>query len=164
MSIEKKYNPIGDRKTFKQGNTWLVFQNGDFVFPSEHGYDGPLMPGMVVMYQTKAVVGMKSGENFYGVDRFILRIDSLNGEGEIKGCVVEAFSYQQSAKDDSDVLSEEDEIEKIPTTGKLIGDALQVDYPLHSRGVMQCYTRVTNDPSFKRSAPYKFDKDGNLVQ
>jgi hypothetical protein len=150
-----------DRKNFQQGNTWMVCQNNDFVF--QNGYDGPLMPGMIVMYQTKARTPFRN-KHSYGIDRYFYRIEKINSdEGDMVGKILETCTYTQDSDDESDCMSSEDESVNIPNIkSKIIGDALQVDYPTHSRGVMQCYSRVSTDSSF---VPHliRVDKDGNGI-
>ena len=65
--------------------------------------------------------------------------------GSFEGRIHETQTLVQNEGDESDCVSEEEESTNIRVAGKIIGDALQVSYPQHSRGVMQCYSRVSSD-------------------
>ena len=89
-----------DPDDFKQGNTWLVCQNNDFVF--KDGYDGPLMPGMIVMYQTKAKTEFLKNKDGYGIDRYFYKIEKMSGDdGEMVGTILETSSCIRVNKRDN---------------------------------------------------------------
>ena len=97
------------------------------------------------------------------MDRYFYKIEKIDEDGNIVGKILETLSCVQDSDDDSDVMSDEEEVVNIKDIkGKIIGDSLQVEYPLHSRGVMQCYTRISKDASFVHYE-IKFDENGDAV-
>ncbi len=140
-------------KRRRQGNAWFVSQNDDFVFDRQRGYDGPVMAGMVVVFQSSSSTLMAPARRSYGVDRYVMKVLTFDGESQaFTGKIVATESVTQDSDDADDVVSEEEEEVDINVEGKVVGEVLFVNYPPHRRGVDQCYTRVSSDPYFAMAA------------
>jgi hypothetical protein len=136
---------------FVQGNTWMPVENGGVALPA--AYDGPVMPGMYIMFQCKAKTPWRAGHS-YGIDRWVMRIDTFDGStGAFKATIVRACESTQDDGDDSDVMSETDEDVEIKTDGTvqipLESGVLHVGYPPHARGINQVYARIRSDKSYQ---------------
>lgn len=135
------------KHNFTSGNTWMPVENGGVLLKD---YEGPLMAGMVVMFQLKT-----RGCSGYGVQRWIMKINTMNpNDGAFTATIVESYELSQYDGDDSDCCSEEEMTVQIATSGMYNpqqADVLQVAYPLRRSGggqQQQIYRRIMQDSSF----------------